>query len=75
MSRNLNLPNPIAFAERDSALSYSVVVIFIILTIGLLAGAATKDSIGKRLQHTSLHAWYDVRVAGLRAWYRIALNS
>lgn len=51
----------LSILERDSALSYSVVVIFIILTGGLLIGAATKDRLGKQLAHTSLHAWYDVR--------------
>lgn len=51
----------LSILERDSALSYSVVVIFIILTGGLLIGAATKDRLGKQLAHTSLHAWFDVR--------------
>ncbi|KAK9900305.1 hypothetical protein P389DRAFT_165530 [Cystobasidium minutum MCA 4210] len=54
--------------QRDSALSYSVVVIFIILTGGLLIGAATKDRLSKRLSHTPLQAWYD-RITR-RRWIR-----
>lgn len=53
--------SPCLPAERDSALSYSVVVIFIILTLGLLVGAATKERFAKQLQHTPLQAWIDVR--------------
>jgi hypothetical protein len=54
-------------AERDSALSYSVVMIFIILTSGLLMWAGIRDRFGDKLAHTRLISSLEVSRAAKRA--------
>lgn len=46
--------------ERDSSLSYSVVVIFIILTVGLLVGAMVKDTMQARISPSHFLARWNV---------------
>ena len=46
--------------ERDSTLSYSVVMIFIVLTSGLLIGAVLKERMGDRLEQAGLYTMVEV---------------
>lgn len=46
--------------ERDSALSHTAVIVFIILISGLLLGAAVKDRFDGRLGPLNLHSWLEV---------------
>lgn len=54
------LTPPATVAERDSALSYYVVLTFIILTSGLLAGAALKERVGEKRIQLFVQGIFDV---------------